>query len=761
LGAAAAGWPLFVLAWGWADVIATTLGTAGSAVFGAFAALGVPLPGQIVAEPHANVPAFGWWLAGSLVAVHLWRRGRWAAAWLALPLLGAALGAVARPAAVALAIPAFCAAGTAVLALYAAARRRGDPRALREDVERAALLGVLALALALRWWGFDEVLSSDAIGYEHQARIFHQQVAAAGTNPIARFYLDSSPAPREPLFSQLVRLCYDLIGESTAHLRYVSLGFALASVWVTYRFGKATLGAAAGLVAALLLAVEPWHILSSHPGLREETAGFFVYALATLVVLRRSGGAAIAVAAGLLAAAAVLTRIESAAVVGCVLLVWSAWHGAAWRRTLPAYAVGAALTLPLLVGFALKFGDFLAPIGMFASADQKDLVAPLTQHQGGLADVVALVQGTALGTGRIYAWAIFGAATQYLDVALGPLALPLVAAVFVGALAVLIWRGPRLPAALAVLGCFLPPYAFIAGRGIFSERYSYLVLTGALVVLGWGISAPLAIGVRRGAGRWFQRGGRPGTRVAGRDGGTKAHPGRQRMDGFEWGQTALGANTPEELQRHGVNVFFAPNVKPTTKVVNLADGRIGSFQENEHRPKSGYYAEFDSLVRYCERNGAALLETDGAAIVQGTIQPSPVAIAVEDLPASGRPDRDRAQDLRAFATAFDARQYLPELAAWMSDDALRQVRIWKAARFDAGKMYFDLDNPERGPFVASGDEGPIVDHTYACRDEVMEDAWAQLVTWRQPVSADQGRAISATATAFAPSPPPSGRQGNR
>jgi cold shock CspA family protein len=57
-------------------------------------------------------------------------------------------------------------------------------------------------------------------------------------------------------------------------------------------------------------------------------------------------------------------------------------------------------------------------------------------------------------------------------------------------------------------------------------------------------------------------------------------------------------------------------------------------------------------------------------------------------------------------------------------------------------MYFDLDNPERGPFVASGDEGFIADHTYVCRDEVMEDVWAQLITWRQPISQDQADAIA-------------------
>jgi hypothetical protein len=103
---------------------------------------------------------------------------------------------------------------------------------------------------------------------------------------------------------------------------------------------------------------------------------------------------------------------------------------------------------------------------------------------------------------------------------------------------------------------------------------------------------------------------------------------------------------------------------------------------------------------------------------------------------------ERISDLRDCATAFECRDRLPELAAWMSDDLLKQVRIWKGPRFEPGQLYFDLDNPERGPFVATGDEAPITDHTYACRAEVSEEAWAQLATWRQPVSEEQAEAIA-------------------
>src|SRR5215216_585040 len=91
---------------------------------------------------------------------------------------------------------------------------------------------------------------------------------------------------------------------------------------------------------------------------------------------------------------------------------------------------------------------------------------------------------------------------------------------------------------------------------------------------------------------------------------------------------------------------------------------------------------------------------------------------------------DRTRDLRDCATAYDCRDQLPELAAWMNDDALKQLTIWRGPRFQAGELYFDLDNPERGPFEATGDEQP-------------PKVWAMLVTWRQPVNEAQGDSLAA------------------
>jgi len=87
------------------------------------------------------------------------------------------------------------------------------------------------------------------------------------------------------------------------------------------------------------------------------------------------------------------------------------------------------------------------------------------------------------------------------------------------------------------------------------------------------------------------------------------------VTGFEWAENNLGAETPHQLQARGVDVYFAPNIAPDTKVVNLADGRVEQFVDGEARPRDGYYANFDSLVRYCRARGIPLNEVEGQASV--------------------------------------------------------------------------------------------------------------------------------------------------
>ena len=87
------------------------------------------------------------------------------------------------------------------------------------------------------------------------------------------------------------------------------------------------------------------------------------------------------------------------------------------------------------------------------------------------------------------------------------------------------------------------------------------------------------------------------------------------VDRFEWAENNLGAQEPHQLQDRGVNVYFAPMIAPDEKVVNLANGRIERFTADEPRPEAGYYAEYDSLERFCRAYELPLTETDGQASI--------------------------------------------------------------------------------------------------------------------------------------------------
>jgi hypothetical protein len=84
------------------------------------------------------------------------------------------------------------------------------------------------------------------------------------------------------------------------------------------------------------------------------------------------------------------------------------------------------------------------------------------------------------------------------------------------------------------------------------------------------------------------------------------------MEHFEWATNNLGAPTPHELQSRGIDVFFAPNIDDNAKVIDLADGTVDRFFPGQERPPAPrYYADYDSLARYCLSHGIPLVETDG------------------------------------------------------------------------------------------------------------------------------------------------------
>lgn len=84
------------------------------------------------------------------------------------------------------------------------------------------------------------------------------------------------------------------------------------------------------------------------------------------------------------------------------------------------------------------------------------------------------------------------------------------------------------------------------------------------------------------------------------------------MQGFEWAKAQLGVRTPYDLESKGVTVFFAPHIQDDLKVVDLADGRVVRYPTGEPRPRSGYFADYETLVDFCSASGASVAEADGS-----------------------------------------------------------------------------------------------------------------------------------------------------
>ena len=502
---------LILLLLAWHDVILATLGEPGRAALTAIGNLAAVLPGRPGAGasaglsgappgmPDPAVPALCWWLSATYLCLRqALTAGTGGRRWLAAPVLAALLAVVARPLAVAVAPAAFLLAVVAVAATTLRdARRAGrEPLpALRPLFERATLLAILCLALALRWTPrMADPFVSDAGGYFEMARDFHARVREQGTNPIALAYLNIHPASREPLYILLLRGVFDLIGAAPLHQRYLTVFASVAGVALTYAVGRVSLGAVAGLGAALMLAVEPWHIVVSGLGLRDEWAMLFVYGLALLVILPLRGGPMLSVLAGALAAAAVLTRIDAGPVVAFLLLVWSVrlWlaGGRAWQLAAVGWVTLGALVAPLILGYRMRTGEALAPLGSSLGGDIRASMTPLLKGEMAPLEVLRYVGAGAV---EMYAGTIFSGIAAYA----GPFAgavLALLVGAFVAGLAGVALRGPRLLAALAVLGAFAPPFIYIAGIARlggpgtgYTDRYTYLILPAVLSVCAWAL----------------------------------------------------------------------------------------------------------------------------------------------------------------------------------------------------------------------------------------------------------------------------------
>ncbi|WDZ87048.1 ArnT family glycosyltransferase [Micromonospora cathayae] len=163
---------------------------------------------------------------------------------------------------------------------------RPEPEATRR---RWAALGILAAIAALAT--FVRAWQLDALGFNSDEAVYAGQAASLAGNPR---YAELFPVFRaHPMLFQAILSPFFRTGEVDLAGRAVVVAFGVATVLAVYPLGVRLYGRRVGLVAALLLAVMPYHVLVTRQVLLDGPMVFFatltLYCLVRFVQQQRLG----------------------------------------------------------------------------------------------------------------------------------------------------------------------------------------------------------------------------------------------------------------------------------------------------------------------------------------------------------------------------------------------------------------------------------------------------------------------------------------
>ena len=147
----------------------------------------------------------------------------------------------------------------------------------REEIGSLALAGILIAATLLRLVGLREWPFEQDELYTLRDAI---DLGASSSGP---------GISARPLYYLLQHVLLALLPPTPGWLRLPPLVFGLLGVWVTARLGARVFGRTAGIVAALLVAVSPWHIYASQFA-RYWSLVYLLFAFALLALLRALDG---------------------------------------------------------------------------------------------------------------------------------------------------------------------------------------------------------------------------------------------------------------------------------------------------------------------------------------------------------------------------------------------------------------------------------------------------------------------------------------
>ena len=224
-------------------------------------------------------------------------------------------------------------------------RIAADPELLRKIL----LASVLLVAAAMR------LIALDAVGFNSDEAVYAGQAAAIVQAPI---YTDLFPVFRAHplLFHLLLSLLY-LLGVSDIVGRVLSAVFGVATVFLVYRLGKGLYGEATGFVAAILLALMPYHVIVTRQVLLDGPMTFFAtLAVAMLARYARTERFVDLAAAGGALGMTFLAKETGVLFLGSVYVFFALSPDVRFRLRwiIPAGLIAAGLMLvyPLTVSFA-------------------------------------------------------------------------------------------------------------------------------------------------------------------------------------------------------------------------------------------------------------------------------------------------------------------------------------------------------------------------------------------------------------------------
>lgn len=227
------------------------------------------------------------------------------------------------------------------------------PRVRARRLGRVVDLGMLAVAVVLGT--YLRVLDLGSVGVNSDEAVYAGQAASLAGNPA---FVGNFPIVRaHPLLFQMLISPFYGSGVPDLPGRYLSAAFGVGTIVLVFVLGRLLYGRRAGALAALLLAVMPYHVVISRQVLLDGPMTFFVTAtFVCLAMLARTRRGAWLVAAGSCLGLASLTK-ETAIILVMSVFVFLSLVPRFWRPVRyvvggAVAALGLAMTYPLVTALS-------------------------------------------------------------------------------------------------------------------------------------------------------------------------------------------------------------------------------------------------------------------------------------------------------------------------------------------------------------------------------------------------------------------------